>query len=385
MNEVIALPSQGGPPLNRVPWEERFEDHNNKIEEYLQNCLFRGCSEEATLRDRAWILNSIFRRLVIGDSGHSAEQTQVLIWDLLNKILGSYYLSLLISSLLNDNVAPATRRKYLNCLRDFADYVIAKPHLPGGRGLSIVEKYGPISTPFTKYDLPIHAADRPQRNRYAISTGLCEDVFEFLRTEYVPNHPLPHVGARDYTALVIQAEVGARNSELVAIRCEGERSDIDEVKGRVRLFGKAKAFSGKRLRWVPLTPLAAEVLDAFQRVFKPMFPQTTYSDYLFLNEDGSRMTKYWYWKTFRKIVRLARDYGIELPEDLRPHDLRRSFATNELERNPLAYRKVLKHLGHSYPSSAAPYVIATDMDVEEGQTDLMDIYIDPYINKRRKK
>jgi hypothetical protein len=45
---------------------------------------------------------------------------------------------------------------------------------------------------------------------------------------------------------------------------------------------------------------------------------------------------------------------------------------------------VLKHLGHSYPSSAAPYLIATDEDVEEQQGDLIDIFIDPYIERRGK-
>jgi len=45
---------------------------------------------------------------------------------------------------------------------------------------------------------------------------------------------------------------------------------------------------------------------------------------------------------------------------------------------------VLKHLGHSYPSSAAPYLIATDEDVEEQQGDLIDIFIDPYIESRGK-
>jgi len=42
-------------------------------------------------------------------------------------------------------------------------------------------------------------------------------------------------------------------------------------------------------------------------------------------------------------------------------------------------------LGHTYPSSAAPYVIATDADVEDEQGDLIDIFINPDIEKRRKK
>lgn len=67
--------------------------------------------------------------------------------------------------------------------------------------------------------------------------------------------------------------------------------------------------------------------------------------------------------------------------DLRPHDLRRTFATNELVKNPLAYRQVLRKLGHSYPSSAAPYLLATDEDVEDEQGDLIDIFIDPSVDK----
>ena len=57
-----------------------------------------------------------------------------------------------------------------------------------------------------------------------------------------------------------------------------------------------------------------------------------------------------------------------LPEDLRPHDLWRTFATNYLEENPNGYRQLLKNLGHTYPSSAAPYLLAIDSDVEEQQT-----------------
>jgi len=76
---------------------------------------------------------------------------------------------------------------------------------------------------------------------------------------------------------------------------------------------------------------------------------------------------------------------VPLPEDLRPHDLRGTCATLALEQNPLDYRKVLRKLGHTYPSSAAPYLIATDADVEDEQGDLIDIFINPDIEKRRKE
>lgn len=75
-------------------------------------------------------------------------------------------------------------------------------------------------------------------------------------------------------------------------------SDIDWQTERVRLFGKAKAFGGKRVRTVPLTPLAMEVLRVFERVFKPMFPHTAAAGYLFLNEDGNRLDKRQFFKSF---------------------------------------------------------------------------------------
>ena len=281
-------------------------------------------------------------------------------------------------------MAPGTKRKYMSALRWLCEYVVAKPNLPGSSRVSLPEKYGPLVTSFTKYDLPIYAADRPRKKRYALSPELRDDFFEFLRLEYLRNHPQPHIAARNYTAIVLQAEIGARSSELLAIRSEGESSDIDEVNGRIRLYGKGKAYSGKRLRWVPLTSLASEVLSAFQKFFKPLFPKSPDSDYLFLSEDGVRLTTFAYWKVFQRIVKRAIECGLPLPEDLRPHDLRRTFATNKLQKTPLAYRKVLKHLGHSYPSSAAPYLIATDEDVEEQQGDLIDIFIDPYIERRGK-
>jgi integrase len=368
-----------------VPWEERLEDHNNKIDEYLQNCIFRGCNVDGTVYQREVLLQSIFRRVPIVDTTHPTGDGHLLIWGLLSPSFGSHYLSLIVASLLKDDLALATRRRYMNDLLDFCTYVLAKPHVPGVTALTIVDKYGPITAPFSKYDLPIHSTDRPRRKRYALGPNLRDNFFEFLRVDYLPNHSLPHMGARDFVAIILQTELGARSSELLGIRSEGGSCDIDRSKNRVRLFGKGSAYSGKRIRWVPLTPLAAEVLGTFQKVFKPMFPKSPQSDYLFLNEDGSRLTKFWYWKTFRKIVDLAIEAGVPLPDDLRPHDLRRTCATNKLEKEPLAYRKVLKHLGHTYPSSAAPYLIATDEDVEEQQSDLIDIFVDPYIDKKEEE
>jgi integrase len=327
-------------------------------------------------------LKHLFDLVQVEDPNHPHGRRQILVWEFLDPARGSSRLGMLTSLLLQDDLAHGTRRKYLCELRAFCNYVLAKPNIPGSSELTIIEKYGPIAMTFTKYDLPVHAHDRPTKPRYALSPALLKEFYEFLRTEYLPSHSLPHLGARDYTAIVLQAEIGARTSELMGIRSSGESCDINWERGRVRLFGKAKPFSGKRIRTVLLTPFAMEVLRVFEKIFKPMFPRRAASDHLFRNEDGNRLTGKQYYEKFPEIVELARDAGVPIPEKLRPHDLRRTCSTNEIEKNPQAYRKVLRNLGHTYPSSAAPYLIATDADVEDEQGDLIDIFVNPHIEKR---
>ena len=373
------ISEQSSPAI--VPSTEEAIDHESKVEEYLQNCLFRGCDPLSTIRSRAAVLRSIFRRVVIEDPRYPGGKRHLFVWELLNPKTGPGYLSLIIASLFAANLAPGSRRRYLNDLRGFCEYVLAKPNMPGRPDVTLIDKYGPISLTFTKYDLPIHATDRVVRKRYALSVAIKIEFIEFLRTQYLPNHVLPHIGARDYAVIVLQVEIGARASEVLGIRVDGTSDDIDRSRDRVRLLGKGSAYSGKRPRWASLSPLAAKVLDTFEKVFRPMFPGSSNSHSLFLNAAGVQMTRKEYWKVFRRIIELATTAGVAVPEDLVPHDLRRTYATNALAENPLAYRKVLKQLGHTYPSSVAPYLLCNDDEVAEEQDDLLDIFIDPNINR----
>lgn len=369
---------------NHVSWEERLQDHNNKKAQYLENCLFRGCNPDTTLKSLDSTLTSMFNRVQIEDPTHPEGRRPLHVWDVLDPHLGSAYISLITTSLLQDDLAPGTRRHYMRDFRRFCEFVIEKPSIPGTTVVTVEEKYGAIALNFTKYDLPIHAQDRPVKKRYALALALLHYFYEFLRTAYLGNHKTPHTGARDYAAIVLQAETGLRVSELLAIRSGGDSSDVDWANGRIRVMGKGKAFSGKRIRWVPLTPMSSAVLSVYEKRFRPMFPISNEKDYLFLDNNGQRLMPYQYARNFRKIIQLARAFGVLLPEDLRPHDLRRTYATNMLEGNPLGYRKLLKNLGHTWPSSAGPYLVATERDVEDQQTDLIDIFIDPAIERWRK-
>lgn len=364
-------------------WTEEAADHANKVDEFLQNCLFRGCQADSTVRTRASVLRSMFRRVEVEDARCPGGKRHLFIWELLDARTGPGYLSAIINSLLADNVAPGTRRKYMNDLRAFCEYVVAKPNLIGEPRLTLSAKYGPITLTFTKFDLPIHSADKPVRKRYALSVAIKIAFIEFLRTCYLPQHPMPHIAARDYAMIVLQVEIGARASEVLGIRVSGTGCDIDHSKGRVRLFGKGRRYSGKRIRWASLTPLAKEVLHSFEKVFRPMTPGASQSDFLFLNEEGKQITARRYSKMFRKVIELATAAGVMVPKDLVPHDLRRTYATNEMSKNPMLYWKILKQLGHSWGSSAAPYLICTDDEAVEELDDLLDIFIDPDIDMVR--
>ena len=365
--------------LRLIPWEERIADHNNKIDEYLRNCIFRGYSKDTSIKKIKSALNRIFKRVEIDDPTHEKGRRQLLYWEIMHPELGPSRRGLIITSLLQDNLAPDTQRQYMIHLQNFCDYVVAKPNLAGNAHVMVDEKYGPIRSTFTKYDLPIHCQDRPCKPRYALSMPLRDEFYEFLRTIYLPGHGVPYVAARNYTIVILKAETGARISEVLGIR---ESCDIDWVKGRIRVFGKGKPGSGKRIRWINLSPLSIEVLRVFETVFRPMFQGASGADYLFTNEAGTQFKSNAFWKSFKAMVRKAREAGVDVPLDLKPHDLRRTYATIELEKNPLGYRKLLKQLGHTYPSSVAPYLVATDDDVEEAQADILDLFLDPHMNKQ---
>jgi hypothetical protein len=59
-----------GEILRLIPWAERIADHNSKIDEYLRNCIFRGYSEDTSIKKIRSTLNRIFKRIEIEDFTH---------------------------------------------------------------------------------------------------------------------------------------------------------------------------------------------------------------------------------------------------------------------------------------------------------------------------
>jgi len=115
--------SPGTQQLSNIPWEEQLQDHNLKLEEYLQNLLFRGCTYESTIRSSRAVLKRLFDLMQIEDPNHPRGRRQMLVWEILDPKLGSSRLGLLMSLLWQGNLAHGTKRKYLRELRSFCEYI----------------------------------------------------------------------------------------------------------------------------------------------------------------------------------------------------------------------------------------------------------------------
>ncbi len=136
------------PRGDAIPYEERRRDHENKVAEYLENCMFRGCTDE-TVRGFKSVLKRMFERAGTADATQPNGYWPALIWELLNPETGYLRIGALVESLLRDNIALDSRRKFITIFRGFLEYVLAKPNIPGSDGETFAEKYGPITLTLT--------------------------------------------------------------------------------------------------------------------------------------------------------------------------------------------------------------------------------------------
>lgn len=140
-------------------------------------------------------------------------------------------------------------------------------------------------------------------------------------------------------ALKVLLFTGCRREEIAQARWE----NLDVERGLLKL---PKTKSGK-VRWVPLSPQAQEVIASLPDI---------QSEWIFPGRDPSRPINNLY-KPFHRALRLA---GIETAQDgktgggVRIHDLRHSFASNAVTAG-LSLYTVQALLGHSTPTMTQRY------------------------------
>ncbi len=138
---------------------------------------------------------------------------------------------------------------------------------------------------------------------------------------------------RDKAMLETLYASGVRVSELIALKLYA----LNREKGFVRCIGK-----GDKERIVPLGESALDWIARYLAEAREFFlMKKGYSEFLFVNRLGGKMTRQGFWKILKKYLK-----GAGLPQNISPHTLRHSFATHLLEHGA-DLRSLQLMLGHS--------------------------------------
>ena len=146
--------------------------------------------------------------------------------------------------------------------------------------------------------------------------------------------------ARDRALLEVVYSTGMRVSEAINLRLE----DIDLQSNELRCMGR-----GNRQRKTPLLPRAIEALRDYLGSARVELMGNASTDYVFLNPQGTRLTRQAVWLMTRQYARVA---GIE--GDVTPHTLRHSRAAHMLGDGE-DVRRVQEWLGHANLATTQMY------------------------------
>src|SRR6266536_1877023 len=149
---------------------------------------------------------------------------------------------------------------------------------------------------------------------------------------------------RDRALLETLYAAGLRVSEATGLDVD----DVDLEDGLVRAFGK-----GSRERLVPLGRSACRALESYLVRGRPSLASSRSGPALFLNAQGTRLTRQGCWKILRRHARHA---GLEA--EVSPHVLRHSFATHLLA-GGADIRSVQELLGHASLATTQVYTRVT--------------------------
>lgn len=175
---------------------------------------------------------------------------------------------------------------------------------------------------------PFAAIDLPRSGR-SLPKALSQAEIETLLNP--PNISTP-IATRDNTMLFLLYSTGLRVSELVNLPLAG----CNMGAGFVRVVGK-----GSKERLIPFGSQAKDKIDHYLKTARPLILKKKRSNFLFVTNRGSCMTRLRFWQIVQKTTIAA---GID--KKISPHMLRHSFATHLLSHGA-DLRAVQMMLGHA--------------------------------------
>ncbi len=146
-------------------------------------------------------------------------------------------------------------------------------------------------------------------------------------------------GFRDKAMLEILYATGIRVSELIAL-------DVDDVN---LSQGVIKCSNAKKVRSIPLYPAALKALKNYLRDVRVSMLADPSEKALFVNVNGSRMSRQGFWKILKHYQETA-----HIEKEITPHTLRHSFAVHLLE-NGADLGSLQELMGHCDISSTQMY------------------------------
>jgi integrase/recombinase XerD len=155
---------------------------------------------------------------------------------------------------------------------------------------------------------------------------------------------------RDRAVIELLYGAGLRASEAAGLQLK----DLDLEASLLRILGK-----GNRERRVPLGTPCAEALSLWIRQGRPRFQSPRSDDTLFLNPNGTALTRGGVYNIVKVLVRKA-----GLPSDVSPHTLRHTFATH-LVHGGADLRAVQELLGHASINTTQIYTNLLDHHLRE--------------------
>ena len=146
-------------------------------------------------------------------------------------------------------------------------------------------------------------------------------------------------GYRDKAMLEVMYATGMRVSELIDL----DLSDVNLEQGVI------KCTSSKKTRIVPLYPAALRALIIYIRDIRESMLASDDERALFVNVNGSRMSRQGFWKLLKHYQTTA-----HIDKEITPHTLRHSFAVHLLE-NGVDLGSLQELMGHCDISSTQMY------------------------------
>ncbi len=147
-------------------------------------------------------------------------------------------------------------------------------------------------------------------------------------------------GIRDKAMLEFAYATGMRVTEIVSLNME----DVNLEEGYVTCKHDTKQ------RNIPLGNMSLKALKEYVDEARDILVKTADEEALFVNINGSRLTRQGFWK----IIKYYKEQA-HITKDITPHVLRHSFATHLLQ-NGADLKAIQNMLGHSDISSTQVYM-----------------------------